>query len=102
MTLLKVAQAYGHARDLLSVSDKVLIDGSGSSNGVYVVLCEVIAITDEGIVRLHKIKEYYLSGQEKAASGEITCPQDCFKKSLAKRLAEQNNFFGWLVEQLKS
>ena len=100
MTLLEVAQKFGQSRSTLSVGDKVLIEGGDTTNGNYVILCEVAAITGTD-ARLRECETYYISGQVSPRAGEMTCPIAYFKDSIATRLEKQNDFFRWLAEEFR-
>jgi hypothetical protein len=99
MTLLEVGQKYGNSREALVVGDRVLLEGSDSTNGTYVFLCEVIAITGAN-ARLRELETYYLSGNVFPRSGEMDCPVAYFKDSIVTRLAKQNEFLSWFAEAL--
>lgn len=100
MTLLDVSQKYGHSRNTLTIGDKVLLEGSNSTKGTYVFLCEVIAVTGDS-VRLCELETYDLSGGVFPRSGEMDRPIAYFKHSIATRLLKQNEFLSWLVEELR-
>jgi hypothetical protein len=100
VTILEVAQKYGHARSTLSVGDNVLMEGGDSVNDICLILCDVAEITGND-AKLRQREIYYISGQVAPRSGEITRPVDHFNDSIAIRLQKQNAFFRWLADELR-
>jgi hypothetical protein len=101
MNIIDIITSHGEARSEIKENDQLLIEGSDSLNGIYVILSGVKAI-EGNIVILQQNHKYYISGIKCKMTGEeLRCEAETLKLSIQHRLIEQAEFWKWIVEKWK-
>lgn len=99
MKIKNILETYGNQKEEISIGDLVLIEGTDSSNGTFVILGE-IKLIKENLAQVFEKEKFWFSGNSARVEEENSYEISDLKKSIYDRLKEDREFEQWFEDEM--
>lgn len=99
MKMISILQAHGNKKDAISIGDIVLIEGTDSSNGTFIIRGEIESINGD-MARVTEKDKFFISGYSVKVETIDSYEISDLKRSIFDRLKENSEFEQWFAKEM--